>query len=359
MPNTETVDQVPGTPDLPVNAAPSGSSQRAMALLLVAHAPFVMLYYWHLFAVPPYRFFPLALIAFVFLFVRRRNPAVERWNWFARFLLFCDVLCLSASLILALPWLAVAGMMLCLAAVCMTSRAKGYTSSLLSLAVIPLTTLRVAGGFDLQVLDWLRDKCFLSVSKFCHRIDLIHYMKDDSLFFAEKTFSSATLTRSAEALFLTLCLAAIIAAYRRRSFLHSALVVICGGVIAASLTLIRAVAVLWLWNKYSVDLAMGPAGIVTDVFLVVIAAACLVSADALLNVLSAFVPDIKRMGPVELFWNPFIYLWNRWAASAMPNPFPSETPLVPLFPRATAVFATVLVISLIGQIADLLLKRVV
>ena len=330
-----------------------------MALLLLAHAPFVMLYYWHLFAVPAYRFFPLALIAFAYLFVRRRNSAVERWNWFARFLLFCDVLCLSASLILALPWLAVAGMMLCLAAVCMTSRAKGYTSSLLSLVVIPLTTLRVAGGFDLQALDWLREKCFLSVSKFCHRIDLIHYMKGDTLFFEEKTFSSATLTRSAEALFLTLCLAAIIAAYQRRSFLHAVLVVICGGVIAATLTLVRAVAVVWLWNQYSIDLAMGPAGIVTDVLLVVIAAACLLSADALLNVLSAFVPDIKRMGPVELFWNPFIYLWNRWMASAMPNPFPSETPLVPLFPRATAVFAVILVISLMGQIADLLLKRVV
>lgn len=359
MPNAETVDQVPATTALPVNAAPLGSSQRAMSLLLLAHAPFVMLYYWHLFAVPPYRFFPLALIAFAYLFVRRRNSAVERWNWFARFLLFCDVICLSASLILALPWLAVAGMMLCLAAGCMAARAKGYTSSLLSLVVIPLTTLRVSGGVDLQVLDWLRDRCFLSVSKFCHRMDLIHYLKDDTLFFAEKTFSSANLTRSAESLFLTMCLAAIIAAYQRRSFLHAVLVVICGGIIAAILTLLRAVTVLWLWNQYSVDLAMGPAGIATDVFLVVIAAGCLVSADALLNVLSAFVPDIERMGPVELYWNPFIYLWNRWAASALPNPFPSETPVVSLFPRATLVFGVILVISLMGQIADLLLKRVV
>jgi NADH:ubiquinone oxidoreductase subunit 6 (subunit J) len=190
-------------------------------------------------------------------------------------------------------------------------------------------------------------------------MDLIHYLKDDTLFFAEKTFSSENLTRSADLLFLTMCLAAIIAAYQRRSFLHAVLVVICGGVTVASLTLIRAVTVLWLWNRYSVDLAMGPAGIATDVFLVVIAVACLVSADAFLNVLSAFVPDFKRMGPVELFWNPFIYLWNRWVASAMPNPFPSETPVVSLFPGATAVFAVILVISLMGQIADLLLKRVI
>jgi len=359
MSNAEMTDPVSGTEGLLANAPPFQNSQRAMSLLLLAHLPFTVLYYWQLFSLPHYRFFPLALVAVAFLFFRRRNSQVERWNWLARFLLFCDVLCLAAAMVLAQPWLAVAGLMLCLAGWCMASRGKDYTGSLLSLTVIPLTTLRVPGEVDEQLLSWLRDKCFQGVSKFCHRIDLIHYTKDDTLFFAEKSFTSADLTRSAVFLFFTMCLAAVIAGYQRRSFLHAVLVVFSGGVISASLTLLRAIAAVWLWQRYSVDLTVGVAGVATDVFLVVLSAGCLLSADAFWDIFTKVVPDIVRMGPVKSFRNPFIFLWNRWVATAMPNPESAETPVSALFPGATSVFAGVLVISVLGQLADWLLKRVV
>ena len=112
-------------------------------------------------------------------------------------------------------------------------------------------------------------------------------------------------------------------------------------------------------NPNKVDLTVGVAGVATDVFLVVLSAGCLLSADAFWDIFTKVVPDIVRMGPVKSFRNPFIFLWNRWVATAMPNPESAETPVSALFPGATSVFAGVLVISVLGQLADWLLKRVV
>ncbi len=350
------------TPDssIPTAAAPAPpfqSATRQMAILLLAHAPFVLLYYYQLLTPTYYRFFPLAVGAFIVFFQQRRSRTVERWNWLSRFLLFCDLLCLTASLILAIPWLAVLGLVLALMAWCMASRQPGYTGSLLSLAVIPLTTLRFGQTNESMLLDWLSTKCLQHVSRICHSLEVLHYTREGNLYCSGKSFSASDLT-SAQSLFLCLSLAAVIAGWQRRSILHALALVLCGAATAVCMALVNGLIVIWIWQRFEIDLTSGFGFAVDCTGWFLLTCSILISADQFLSVWTFAVPDIRRQGELEAFLNPLILLWNRWMASAVLTPKPAEIPVLPLFAKSSWVPTVILLVALLGQFVDFLLKRI-
>lgn len=355
---------IPGTPSPDAPAAPTALSAPPvrgatwpMLLLLLAHAPFVLFYYYQLLTPSYYRFFPLVLVAFAVLFQQRRSRTVERWSWLARFLLFCDLLCLTAALVLAVPWLAVLGMVLALMAWCMASRQPGYTGSLLSLAVIPATTLRFGLANESQLLQWLAEKCLRHVSRICHGLEVLHYTRDGDLHCSGKLFSASELT-NVQSLFLCLSLAALIAGWQRRSLWHSLALVFCGAATAICMALVHGLTVIWLWQRYGIDLTSGFSFVAGRTGWFLITCGFLISADQLLSVWTFAVPDIPRQGELESFLNPIILLWNRWMASGMKNPNPTETPVVPLLSKVSWIPGVILFIAVFGQFVDFLLKRV-
>ena len=354
----------PGIPSPDAPAAPSAtiappfhSATWPMVLLLLAHAPFVLFYYYQLLTPSWYRFFPLALGAFVVLFQRRRSRTVERWSWLARFLLFCDLLCLIAALVIASPWLAVLGLVLALMAWCMASRQPGYTGSLLSLAVIPATTLRFGQANESQLLEWLAEKCLGHISRICHGFEVLHYTRDGDLHCSGKFFSASELT-NVQSLFLCLSLAALIAGWQRRSLWHSLALVLCGAATAVCMALLHGLTMIWLWQRYGVDLTSGVGFFAGWSGWFLFSCAVLFSADELLSVFTYAVPDVPRQGELESFLNPFILLWNRWMASGMKNPNPTETPVMPLLSRVSWIPGLIVLIAFLGQLVDFLLKRV-
>jgi hypothetical protein len=75
----------------------------------------------------------------------------------------------------------------------------------------------------------------------------------------------------------------------------------------------------------------------------------LMSADAGLDLFTAWIPDIRRPGAMAIYANPFIYSWNRYIATSMPDPKTSSVPNRPLAAKAVKVFAVVTVLALLGQ----------
>jgi hypothetical protein len=75
----------------------------------------------------------------------------------------------------------------------------------------------------------------------------------------------------------------------------------------------------------------------------------LMSADAGLDLLTAWIPDIRRPGAMAIYANPFIYSWNRYVASSQTSSESSSIPARPLAAKAVKVFAVVTVLALVGQ----------
>jgi hypothetical protein len=80
-----------------------------------------------------------------------------------------------------------------------------------------------------------------------------------------------------------------------------------------------------------------------------IAALLLMSADAGLDLFSAWIPDIRRPGAMAIYANPFISFWNRYVATSMQDPEMLRIPGRPLAARSLKMFGIAALLALAGQ----------
>lgn len=326
-----------------------GGATVPVLLLLAAHLPFAVLHYVGTWKLEHYQFFPFAFGMFAWLFYTRRDPALERWGWFSLALIAVDLLLLGASVWLSSPWLAVAGMMALLTAWCRASRERGYGGSLLCLSLLVVLTLRLPNDRDNQLIQWLQGRTTAFASGICHRIGLVHFSDGNTLTVPGKKFLIAEACSGVKSLFTIMFIASLVIAMKRRSMLHGLTLVLMGMGTAGLMNTVRVLSVIMVWEKYQFDLSTGWIHDALGYLTLGIAGLMLMSADAGLDLLTAWIPDIRRPGAMAIYANPFIYCWNRYIASSKPDHKTGSVSARPLAAKAVKVFAVVTVLALLGQ----------
>ncbi|MFN6313461.1 MAG: exosortase/archaeosortase family protein [Planctomyces sp.] len=332
-----------------VSAGVWGGATVPVLLLLAAHLPFAVLHYVGTWKLVHYQFFPFALGMFAWLFHTRRDPSLERWGWFSLALIGVDLMLLVASVWLSSPWLAVAGLLAVLTAWCRASRERGYGGSLLCLSLLLVLTLRLPNDLDTQLIQWLQGRTTSLASGICHRIGLVHFSDGNILTVPGKQFLIAEACSGVKSLFTIMFIAALVIAMKRRSVLHGLTLVLLGMGTAGLMNTVRVLSVIMVWEQYQFDLSTGWIHDALGYVTLGIAALMLMSADAGLDLLTAWIPDIRRPGAMAIYANPFIHCWNWYVATSMPDPESDRIPARPLATRALKVFAVAAVLALAGQ----------
>jgi len=332
-----------------VSAGVWGGATVPVLLLLAAHLPFAVLHYVGTWKLEHYQFFPFALGMFAWLFHARRDPSLERWGWFSLALIGVDLMLLVASVWLSSPWLAVAGLLAVLTAWCRASRERGYGGSLLCLSLLLVLTLRLPNDLDTQLIQWLQGRTTSLASGICHRIGLVHFSDGNILTVPGKQFLIAEACSGVKSLFTIMFIAALVIAMKRRSLLHGLTLVLLGMGTAGLMNTVRVLSVIMVWEQYQFDLSTGWIHDALGYVTLGIAALMLMSADAGLDLLTAWIPDIRRPGAMAIYANPFIRCWNWYVATSMPDPESDRIPARPLATRAMKVFAVAAVLALAGQ----------
>lgn len=285
-----------------------------LAVLLAVHVPFLIAYLSGLWRQTHYQCFPFAIGAFVWLFATRRDGQPERWSWPTWILLTVDIACLALQFYCYSPWLAVVGLTCTLTAWCYANRDTGYDRRLTYLALLPVIVLRLPLNYDEQVIHGLQCLTTTVGSKILHRFGLLHFREGNVLQFPGKSFMVEEACSGVQSLFTVLFIAAFVACLKRRSFVHGALLLASGVLMAGIMNDWRVVTITVAWDKYAYDLSAGFAHDLVGYSCLAVAASMLMSADAFLGFLSDPVPDIEKPGPVGMFLNPLTFLWNRFVA---------------------------------------------
>jgi len=326
-----------------------------LLLLVLAHLPFAVIHYYRTWGLEHYQFFPFALGMFAWLFHTRRAPELERWGVISTVLVAADLVCLGGAIVIASPWVAVVGLMLLLMAWTLASREQGYPQSLLYLSLLPLLTVRLPREMDTVLINWLQGRTTAFASAICHRIGLLHFSEGNVLSVPGKTFLVAEACSGVKSLFTILFIAGLVICIKRRSHLHSLVLLVCGMGAAGLMNAARVLAVIYVWDRYQFDLSTGFLHDAIGYVSLSIAAGLLMSADAFFDLLTSNIPDVPRPGLSVTYKNPFIYLWNRWLATPLQGPM--ETAVAPGTSMSVVVFSGgVFVAAVAAQVADVLMR---
>jgi exosortase/archaeosortase family protein len=101
---------------------------------------------------------------------------------------------------------------------------------------------------------------------------------------------------------------------RRRPLWHAVPLLLSGFILAGLMNIVRVLTITLVWQKWGRDLSTGVLHDVLGYTCLAAAALLLMSADGLFELLLPSVPDVKRPGPVGVFRNPLVAVWN-WVAS--------------------------------------------
>ncbi len=326
-----------------------------LLLLVLAHLPFAVIHYYRTWSLEHYQFFPFAIGMFVWLFHTRRAPELERWGIVSKLLVAADLACLVGAIVIASPWVAVVGLVLLLMAWTLASREQGYPQSLVYLSILMMLTVRLPGEMDTTLINWLQGRTTAFASAICHRIGLLHFSEGNVLSVPGKTFLVAEACSGVKSLFTILFIAGLVICIKRRSALHSLILLACGMGAAGLMNAARVLAVIYVWDRYKFDLSTGFLHDAIGYVSLSIAAGLLMSADAFFDLLTSKIPDVPRPGLAVTYKNPFIYLWNRWLAT--PEQGPMEPAVAPAMSMPVALFSGgVFLAAVAAQVADVVIR---
>ncbi|MFM8725000.1 MAG: exosortase/archaeosortase family protein, partial [Planctomycetaceae bacterium] len=210
-------------------------------------------------------------------------------------------------------------------------------------------TLRLPNDLDNQLIQWLQGRTTAFASGICHRIGLVHYSDGNVLTVPGKQFLIAEACSGVKSLFTIMFIAALVIAMKRRSLLHGLVLVLRGMGTAGLMNTVRVLSVVVVWEQYRFDLSTGWVHDALGYVTLGIAALLLMSADAGLDLFSAWIPDIRRPGAMAIYANPFISFWNRFIATSNQDSRTLRIPGKPLASRSLKVFGIAALLALAGQ----------
>lgn len=327
----------------------------AVLLLLLAHAPFLAIYFHGLWQRQPhYQFFPFAIGAFVWLFPARKRVGPGQWTTLPWLLIGLDLVCVSIGIWRSVPWMFAAGAGCVIIAWCWASREEGYERRLTYLALLPLMTLRLPVNADLYLIQLLQRLTTGVASRTLERFGYLHVRSGNVLDFPGKQFMVQEACSGVQSLFTLLFIASLVICVRRRTLAHGAVLLASAVVFAGMMNMIRVMSIAIAWDDYQLDLSEGIRHDVLGYIALAIAAGLLLSADSFLSFITDPVPDIHQPNFADGFRNPLTALWN-WLFAVLPLP-----PLMSASANDTATDSRsrtgrLLLIGLSGTICVLLL----
>lgn len=290
------------------------------AIMLAAHVPLITPYFAQLWARPEYQFFPFAILTFLGLLWSRHDRSVFHFGWFSGLLLAVDVLCLAGVWLLnsvmqnSSPWLAWVGLVAGSAAIAHAFKDEGYSRRLSYLILLLLITVRPPLNYDQTLIHWLQRVTTAVSSRILLQFDFIHSRDGMILNFPGKSLLVEEACSGVQSLFTVLFLASGIVCLKRRSMLHSALLLLSSALFAGLMNCVRIIAIAVAWDEYQLDWSHGLQHEMIGYGALFIAAFLLLSADELLAFFTNSVPDIRGSGTTAIFRNPLVAMWNRLMA---------------------------------------------
>ena len=278
--------------------------------LFAIHLPLLIAYYRQLLGLEHYQFFPLALICFGFLIYQRLDGHSWKLSHFSSICLALDLVLLVPAFFLPSPWLgALAGLLLCLA----LSRAlrSGQTGeSLIYLTLLPLMTIRLPLGMDIEAIHGLQRVTTGVGSRVLSFFEFLHFREGNVLEFPGKKFLVEEACSGVQSLFAVLFIGTLIVCVSRRPWLRSAVILASAFCFAGVMNVARICAISIGWQRYELDLSTGWQHDAIGYAALALAAILVFSTDAFFGLMFAPIPDGLGVPSDSTGRNPLTAFWN-------------------------------------------------
>ncbi|HID24134.1 MAG TPA: exosortase U [Planctomycetaceae bacterium] len=293
-----------------------GSAWRALiasGLLLVAHAPFLLLYFRDLwFYHPHYEFFPVVLVSVVALFVlrwpRRETDASPFPSRLSHLLLFSSFICLAGAVLLVFPWLAAVAAILAVGGAVTAMVDRRAVKDLLPVWLLLWLVIHPPREFDTRLVRALQSVAVRYSGRVLDLFGVHHLLSGNVIQLPDRDLLVAEACSGIHSQLALIACATVFLVVVRRSWLHSLLVIAAAVFWAAVANVGRILAVAFSWTALRVDLAEGWKHDALGYFFVGCGFAALLSTDQLLVALLGKVPvnDPSDVNPLTSWWNRFV-----------------------------------------------------
>ncbi len=279
--------------------------------ILLAHAPLLFVHFQQLWSRPHYQFFPMVLLAFLFLVWTQLSdhhgrPAGRRSLLWGRLLLCasCGLLALGVARIS--PNIATISFVLAVAGMFLELGIPAWGPWCLLWLLI-----RIPYGQDLALIQWMQQATTRLSSTALEALKIQHLLNGNVLEFPTQKLFVEEACSGVVSLMAVVACAAILAVWARRSLLHGLLLCLSGIFWAGAMNVVRVVAIAVALDQFQVNLLEGWRHDALGLVIFAVNLIALYSTDRLLLFLLSGI----RMNPMASYWpyvedNPFVHAWN-------------------------------------------------
>ncbi len=332
--------------DKPLVSAAKANRPSAHAIglvaLLVAHIPMMLSYFRTLWKYEHYQFFPFALGAAGVLVVSRTEWSRVRVSIVAGLLILIDVFLLCSSCVVGSPWLAAAGFVFGLLALCVSSRDLETETWPWEAVLVFLSVVRPPAGYDQQLVQKLQLFTTRIASDLLDRLGIIHVRSGNLIELESKRLFVEEACSGVQSLFAIMFVATLIVAWRRRPPLHTLLLLLAAPLCALPMNVARVLSISLAWDYWQLDWSTGIAHSILGYLLLFVAAGLVVSADKSIRLIGEPISERWAIDRGKRTANPFVRFWNRLWAS-MPE-------LDPRTPGTGRIFASLCLFASVGMV---------
>jgi exosortase len=325
-----------------------------VALLVVAHIPFLIPYLKQLWELDHYQFYPFAIAGLIWMVNQRRDPERFLWSFRSTLLIVADIGLVVIGISIPSPWPVVAGLVCSIAGLLLACREKTSNRSLFYLTLLPLMVLRLPLNLDLRLINWLQTKTTVAASSLLNHLRYTHFRSGNVIEFSDKSLMVEEACSGVQSLFTVFFVAVVIICWRRRPWMHSILLLVSAWFWAACMNVVRVTGIAIAWRSFGLDLTAGWSHTAWGHVILILSILLLLSTDSLLEGLTAYVPDLRNES--ERFRNPAMSIWNWLFEPHLPLPpalIKNERAqlnrLAPWFLRSIPVVAVVAGLLFVGQ----------
>lgn len=265
---------------------------------VLAALPYTFVYFANLWNLAHYQFFPLLLVAVIYLSRQRWGGRYMEGGLLfrgLRLLLLCGgIFGTFCATLFASPWMGYFGFAFTLAAWLAYHRDRETGGSLLYLAVPillvwqpPYNTIVTADTILIQTLQSLSSR--LS-SQSLDLLGYAHHQPGTILEFAGRSFGVAEACSGIQSFFAVLCFGALLVAYFRRSALHAVLLLATCPFWAILMNTIRITSIPVAYATFGIDLSHGVLHDLLGYCTMALAMGLMLSTDELLLLLRQWLP---------------------------------------------------------------------
>lgn len=312
---------------------------------LLATLPYTFVYFANLWNLAHYQFFPLLLVAVVYLSRQRWGGRyVEGGLLFRglRTLLLCGgIFGTFCATLFASPWMGYFGFAFTLAAWLAYHRDRETGGSLLYLAVPillvwqpPYNTIVTADTILIQTLQSLSSR--LS-SQSLDMLGYAHHQPGTILEFAGRSFGVAEACSGIQSFFAVLCFGALLVAYFRRSAIHAVLLLATCPCWAILMNTIRITSIPVAYATFGIDLSHGVLHDLLGYCTMALAMGLMLSTDELLLLVQQWLPlGQPTSGEVTDWTGAYRATTTHEEHASAPNP-PNKQPTGPSIGEPLAI----------------------